>query len=101
MTVEDEHLKECDGSTHSSDEDSLGDGDGDGDGISSGYQWVSWDEESVRRHLLLPHLMSGYLQLGFNVAMIAFIMYTLASFVNSVHYDIDNRVSEYSSGMKP
>eukprot|EP00474_Spongospora_subterranea_P002044 CRZ02502.1 hypothetical protein [Spongospora subterranea] len=58
-----------------------------------------WDEMSFRRHLLLPHIISGYLQLSFNLVMISFIMYALASFVSSVHGDIDSKVSEYSGAI--
>ncbi|XXQ39786.1 Brl1/Brr6 domain-containing protein [Plasmodiophora brassicae] len=64
--------------------------------VSSSAAASGWDDDAYRRHLLLPHVISGYLQLSFNIVIISFVMYALASFVSSVHGDIDNKVSEFS-----
>lgn len=44
----------------------------------------------------MPFIVSGYLQLLFNVAMLSLALYGVASFVSSIRHDVDMKVEQFS-----
>eukprot|EP00741_Cyanophora_paradoxa_P006780 tig00001041_g6557.t1 len=54
-------------------------------------------QQRVTFYVMLPYVISGYLQLLVNVGVIAAVSYLCYAFVNSVRADVDNKVVEYSA----
>ena len=50
----------------------------------------------MRRISMFPYMMSGYIQLAFNVAFPAFFFYWMYSFGQSIHSDVEKKVQLFS-----
>jgi hypothetical protein len=48
-------------------------------------------------HILLPYIMSGYLQLFFNAFLICLILYLTLQFIKTVRRDVELKVEEYKT----
>eukprot|EP00128_Syssomonas_multiformis_P012120 Colp12_sorted_trinity150504_noHs@4151 len=55
-----------------------------------------WEVQDYGRHLMFPYMIMGYLQLFFNICVIAFMLYIAIQFVWALQKDIDIKVEEYS-----
>eukprot|EP00455_Lapot_gusevi_P056613 TRINITY_DN9447_c0_g1_i1.p1 TRINITY_DN9447_c0_g1~~TRINITY_DN9447_c0_g1_i1.p1 ORF type:complete len:225 (-),score=48.19 TRINITY_DN9447_c0_g1_i1:19-693(-) len=64
--------------------------------VSSGASSSDSPTDRYLHHVYLPYILSGYLQLAFNVMVISFVGYIMYSFLLSVHRDIDMKATEYS-----
>jgi hypothetical protein len=51
---------------------------------------------SALRDPHFPHLLMGYLQLTFNLIVVIYVSYLGYRFVESVHWDVERKVEEYS-----
>ena len=54
------------------------------------------DEHTMRRIAMFPYMMSGYIQIGFNIAFPAFFFYWMYSFGQSIHSDVEKKVLLFS-----
>lgn len=62
----------------------------------SGHAWEdpnAWQET----HRNIPYIVSGYLQLAFNIALVLVLLYLLLAFVQTIQRDVDQKVEEYSA----
>ena len=48
-------------------------------------------------HLYLPHIISGYLQLAFNLVIIVYVLVLVHQFVDTVRNDVGSKMAEYST----
>lgn len=54
------------------------------------------DEQTIRRIAMFPYVMSGYIQLLFNITLPAIFLYWLYSFSCSIHSDVEKKVLLFS-----
>ena len=52
---------------------------------------------SLSHHLLLPYVISGYLQLFFNCFLVALVLYMTVQFLKTVRRDVELKVEEYQN----
>ena len=65
--------------------------------IRSLTSWVSAvDEQTMRRIALVPHMMSGYVQLLFNIAIPTVFLYWVYSFGCTIQSDVEKKVQLFS-----
>ena len=57
---------------------------------------ASYPDDGLRKAAILPYILSGYVQLGFSIAIAGFWLYLLTSFANTIFADIDNKVQLFS-----
>ncbi|KAG5462822.1 MAG: hypothetical protein BJ554DRAFT_3412 [Olpidium bornovanus] len=72
----------------------AGDSDEDDDGNGSERDWKA----ATFDHHSLPYVISGYLQLTFNIFVVAVLGYLVMVFIRTVQRDVDLKVEEYSAG---
>jgi len=46
----------------------------------------------------LPYILTGYAQFFFNFSMVLVVLYVIVQFLWTVKHDVDEKVTEYSSG---
>ena len=54
------------------------------------------DETTMRRIAMFPYMISGYIQVCFNIAFPAFFFYWMYSFGQSIHSDVEKKVQLFS-----
>jgi disulfide bond formation protein DsbB len=54
------------------------------------------EEETLRRIAMLPYMMSGYIQLLFNISLPALLLYWLFSFGQTIQSDVEKKVLLFS-----
>jgi len=54
------------------------------------------DEQTLRRIAMFPYVMSGYIQLLFNIALPAFFLYWVYCFSSSIQSDVEKKVQLFS-----
>lgn len=52
---------------------------------------------SHEKHLVIPYIISGYLQLSFNICMVTLVLYFAAQFVRTIQRDVTMKMEEYST----
>jgi hypothetical protein len=58
---------------------------------------LSSSTSSLSHHLLLPYIISGYLQLFFNCFLVALVLYMTVQFLKTVRRDVELKVEEYQN----
>eukprot|EP00736_Rhodelphis_marinus_P013175 Rmarinus@m.4634 len=66
------------------------------DSVKSNWRPSLQTREDLQRHIVLPLVISGYLQLAFNLFVLCMFGYVVFAFVESVQNDVDGKVEEYS-----
>ncbi|KAI9104507.1 Di-sulfide bridge nucleocytoplasmic transport domain-containing protein [Phlyctochytrium arcticum] len=63
----------------------------------SGQERRGRNEGFSPRTLLLPYMISGYIQMIFYVTMIGIMLYMVGQFIMTVHHDLEMKAEEYSA----